>query len=82
MPSPQTELPDCYQGSPIEMVQQMAQQMKPGLGTDEAIDLLTEVLANYRGVHIEIDEGPEELRATGFVVALLLCGLARPMAEG
>ena len=42
--------PSCYQGTPIEMVEQMADEMKPGLGVDDTIDLIARILADERGV--------------------------------
>lgn len=74
-----TDLPSCYQGSPVEMVEAMAQEMKPGLGGHDAIDRLLHTLGESRRVKIRLPEGPLDRRAASFVVALLVSGIARPM---
>lgn len=61
------------------MVQDMAREMKPGLGISDTIDHLLATLADTRHVKIRIPEGPDESRATYFVAALLVSGIARPM---
>lgn len=79
MPALQGQLPNCYQGSPIEMVQEMGLEMKPGLSVNETIDRLLPILADYRKVCIRLPEGPDGWRASLFVRALLGTGIARPM---
>lgn len=79
---PTEALPDCYSGTPVEMVREMSEQLKPGLSIDETIDTLIRMLADYRDLQIQIFDGPEHERAECFVAALLLSGVARPMAEG
>jgi hypothetical protein len=85
MPTPlRATIPDCYQGTPLEMVEQMAADMKPGLGVHDAIDTLLRALADERDVHIDLDapaETPEATRATMFVYALLFMGVAEEMAQ-
>jgi len=76
-----TDLPACYQGSPLEMVKAMAAEMHPGLGMQEAMDQLLRTLDEHRRVRITLPEGPDDHRATYFVGALLACGIARPMAS-
>lgn len=82
MPTPASPtLPSCYQGSPLEMVKAMADEMKPGLSPHEAIDHLLSTLADSRRVRIRLPEGSDEFRAQSFVAALLVSGIARPMAS-
>lgn len=85
MPTPlKAGIPDCYQGSALEMVQQMAESMKPGMGTHDAIDLLLRFLADERGLHIAFDvpdDTPEDTRATMFVRTLLFIGVAEEMPQ-
>ena len=85
MPTPlRATIPDCYQGTPLEMVQQMATEMRPGLGVHDAIDTLIRALADERGIRIDLDvpaETPESTRATMFVYALLFMGVAETMAQ-
>lgn len=80
MPDP-SDLPACYQGSPVEMVSAMAEEMRPGLSLAEAIDHLLRNLGERKGVRIQIPESPAEVRASYFVAALLVTGIARPMAQ-
>jgi hypothetical protein len=83
MPSPfRGGVPDCYQGTPLEMVEQMAQQMSPNLDVPGAIDVLIEALAEDRNLQIELraPQGtPEDVRAGMFVLALVLSGVAEEM---
>lgn len=83
MPSPfRGGVPDCYHGTPLEMVEQMAQQMNPGIDVHEAIDVLIEALAQDRDLHIELQapsNTPEDVRAGMFVLALMLTGVAEEM---
>jgi len=74
--------PSCYQGTPVEMVQQMADEMKPGLGLDDTIDLIARFLAEDRGVRVRTPvEAPEDIRAEAFVRGLLTEGVAQEMPE-
>ena len=74
--------PVCYQGSPLEIVEEMACGMKLGLGVHDAIDLLLRSLADERGINIKLpDNISEAVRASGFVYALILSGVAREMAQ-
>jgi hypothetical protein len=79
------KLPSCYNGSPLEMVEQMAKEMGPQLGVHDTIDLLIEYLSDQRDirVHLPSEEGgdvlPEEVRAGLFVAILLDAGVAQPM---
>lgn len=79
MPTLQSTLPNCYQGSPLEMVQEMGVQMKPGLSVSETIDRLIPLLADNRKLRIQLPDGPDGWRATLFVQALLGSGVAKPM---
>lgn len=79
----QTPIPDCYQGTGIEIVRQMAKNVKPGLGTDAVIDMLQRNLKHNRkfaGMNFA-NLPSEELRATAFVVALLITGIAKKTAS-
>lgn len=83
MPSHDTaRLPSCYQGSPLEIVQDMAAEMNPRFGVDDAIDTTLAVLIEHGLPLTGIPKlAPEEIRATMFVVALLMWGVARPMPQ-
>lgn len=84
MPDLNGLLPDCYQGSALEMAEEMARHMKPGLGVHDAIDLILRSLADEKDIHIDLSlpEGtPESVRAAGFICALLLTGVARKMPQ-
>lgn len=75
-------LPSCYHGTPIEMVGQMAAEMKPGLGVDDTIDIIARLLADERGVKVKTpDVAPESVRAEAFVRGLLASGVAMEMPE-
>jgi len=74
----QTTIPDSYRGTPLEIVQQMADNMRPGLGIHEAINLITNSLAERQIALPDTRRLPsEKIRATAFVVTLLLLGVAR-----
>lgn len=75
----QADLPSCYQGSPVEMVKAMADEMKPGLDAHEAIEQLLKTLDESRRIRIRLPSGSAESRAQHFVGALLAAGIARPM---
>lgn len=62
------------------MVTEMAQEINPGLGVPEAIELLLLDLEDQR-VFIKLpdDEVSDEMRAAFFVTALLVTGVAKPM---
>jgi hypothetical protein len=75
-------LPNCYQGSPSEMVQAMVQDMNPSMGVDDGIDWLCKFLSENRDISITLpNELPPETRAHLFLVALLCAGVAEPMAR-
>lgn len=74
------QLPACYQGSPLEIAQAMAEDMKPGLGVHDAIDTLLRQLQDEADLTMSIpEEAPEEVRATMLLVGLLMAGIAEPM---
>ena len=85
MPSRRSgNLPDCYHGTPLQMVEEMARYMKPGLNANDAIDLLIRALADERGLHVDLcapANTPESIRAGMFVCALLIVGVARAMPQ-
>lgn len=75
-------LPSCYHGTPLEMVSQMADEMKPGLGIDDTIDLIARYLADDRGVKVKTPViAPEDVRAEAFVRGLLDTGVAEGIPE-
>ena len=75
-------LPSCYQGSPIEMVEEMAEEMNPKYGIHDAIDTSLKMLHDS-GVPITPipTEAHEEVRAAMFIAGLLMWGVAEPMAQ-
>lgn len=78
---PARSLPRCYQGTPFQMVSEMADEINPGLGVPEAIELLLLELESNKRVFIRLpdDEVSDEMRAAFFVAALLITGVAKPM---
>lgn len=77
-----SRLPNCYQGTPLEMVGEMAGEMGPQLGVHDSIDLATRFLHDQRGISIKLPaEAPEEKRAQIFIHALLTTKVAVPMAK-
>ena len=75
-------VPSCYHGTPVEMVGQMAEEMKPGLGIDDTIDLIARFLADERGIQVETHlTAPEHIRAEEFVRGLLATGVAEEIPE-
>ncbi len=77
MSARQGMMPSCYQGTPLEMVEQMADEMRPGYGIDDTIDLIARFLADERGIRVRTpDIAPEDVRAEAFVQGLLDTGVA------
>jgi hypothetical protein len=75
-------VPSCYHGTPVEMVVQMAEEMKPGLGVDDTIDLIARFLADERGIEVKTPlTAPEDVRAEEFVRGLLATGVAEEIPE-
>jgi hypothetical protein len=82
MPSLSAKLPACYQGTPLEMVKEMADEMKPGIGAHDAMDTLLRELDDQRNITIKLPaEIPEKPRSELFVSALLAIGVAREMPK-
>lgn len=74
--------PSCYHGTPLEMVTQMADEMRPGLGVDDTIDLIARFLADERGIKVRTPVvAPENIRAEAFVRGLLDTGVAEEIPE-
>jgi hypothetical protein len=74
------QLPCCYQGSPLEMVQQMAKEMNPALSVHETIDYSVRFLADNRKIGIGIPKNlSEEVRSTCFIHALIALKVATVM---
>jgi len=64
------------------MVEQMAHEMKPGLGVDDTIDLIARFLSDERGIELPTPTlAPEEIRAEAFVLGLLETGIASVTPE-
>jgi hypothetical protein len=64
------------------MVEQMAHEMRPGLGVDDTIDLIARFLADERGIKVPTPVlAPEEVRAEAFVAGLLETGIASVTPE-
>jgi len=79
---PGVYLPSCYQGTPLEIVGEMSAEMKPGMGTHDAIDLLLRRLADERNVKIQLPAKlPEGQRSELFITALVMTGVAREMPK-
>lgn len=73
--------PEVYRGAPIEMVLQMAHQMQPGLGANEAMDYFMLMLEEAEGLVFEIPgiEVAEDERAAIFIGALIFAKIAKPV---
>jgi hypothetical protein len=77
MTAPLGQMPSCYHGTPLEMVEQMANEVKPGLGVHDTIDLILRCMADERGIRVRLPKvASEELRAEAFVKGLLELGVA------
>lgn len=71
--------PVFYRGSPLEMVQEMASDMKE-VDLHVAVKKILAGLAEHRRVTIQFPEGlPDEALSRLFVYALLATGIGRPM---
>lgn len=69
-----------YRGTPIEMVQQMASEMKAGLSIHQAVQALLTSIGFKQGILIAIPEDcPEDLLCALFVHALLDTGISEPV---
>ena len=73
-----------YHGTPVQMVRQMAAEMRPGMTVRQAVATLLTALGRNRGILIAIPEdAPEEIVAALFVHALIDAGVSRPVvAQG
>lgn len=76
-------LPDCYHGTPLEMVREMGAEMAHDIGVHEVIDFLLLVFEDTGQGHIRIpDENEsEEVRSQCFIAALLGARIAKPMPQ-
>jgi hypothetical protein len=80
--SPGRPLPNVYRGKPVEMVQQMASTMGPGVSISQAIDTLLQALSRDGRLHLRIvGDPPVNIRASIFVYTLLQSGICQPMAR-
>lgn len=76
-------LPDCYHGTPLDMVREMGAEMAYDLGVHEVIDFLLLVFEDTTRAHIVIpDETTEDhVRCHFFISALLAARIAKPMPQ-
>jgi len=76
-----------YRGTPVEMVQQMAEEMTDTEGTPdifEAVDMLLESLADHRDIYVNVDldgVSDESVMASTLIQVLLGIGIAKPMPK-
>lgn len=75
------ELPQCYQGTPLEIVQEMANKVHKGTTVHDAIDWFLLYVEDTYKLRLVIPgpEVAEKDRAAVFVAALLATSVARPM---
>jgi hypothetical protein len=72
--------PTIYRGTPVEMVQQMADEMGPTISTHQAIQTLVGALAEHRRIHIGLPSNVSpEVEAGVFIYALLDLGISKPV---
>lgn len=80
--SPGVPIPYVYRGTPVEMVEQMATEMGPGVTVSQAMDKLLAALARNGRLRLRIvGNPPENIRAGIFVYSLLQHGVLHPMAK-
>lgn len=73
----------CYHGSPLEMLQDLAREMGPTVGVEDAIRCLLDELGK-QGMEIHIPsatEAPRPTRAALLILVLLLTGYAREVPQ-
>lgn len=68
-----------YSGSPLEMVQQMADEMGDNIQPGQAIYILVTALAYHRQIYIGLPEADDNDLAGMFITALLDQGVSRPL---
>ena len=69
-----------YNGTPLEMVKQMAAEMGEGITAPQAIDTLLLALAYFKHIYIGVPEDlPVDDQAELFIGALLDQGVSRPL---
>lgn len=70
---------ECYHGSPVEILQELARAMGPSVGIDDAITHLVHDM-DEKGIQIRLPtaaEAPRTKRAALLILVLLLTGYAR-----
>jgi hypothetical protein len=75
----------CYHGSPVEILQDLAREMGPAVGLDDAIRHLVDDM-DEQGIQVRIripsaTEAPRQTRAALLVLVLLLTGYAREVPQ-
>jgi len=68
-----------YSGSPLEMVQQMADEMGDDIQPGQAIYILVTALAYHRQIYIGLPDAADDDLAGLFITALLDQGVSRPL---
>ena len=74
---------ECYHGSPVEILQGLAQHLGPSVGIDDAISHLVRDMGE-QGMQIRMPspaEAPCTLRASLLILVLLLTGYAREVPQ-
>lgn len=74
---------ECYHGSPVEMLQELARGMGPTVGIDDAITHLVHDMSE-QGIRIPLptaNEAPRTKRAALLILVLLLTGYAREVPQ-
>lgn len=75
--------PECYHGSPLEILEGLAHQMGPSVGIDDAITQLIDDMEE-QGIQIQLPspaEAPCAKRAALLILVLLLTGYAREVPQ-
>ena len=70
-----------YNGTALEMVQQMADEMGEEISPDQAIYILTCALAYHRQIYIGLPDVPVDDLAFLFIHALLDQGVGQPLVS-
>lgn len=74
---------ECYHGSPVEILQELAREMGPSVGIDDAITHLQHDMGE-QGIEIRLPtaaEAPRTKRAALLILVLLLTGYAREVPQ-
>lgn len=74
---------ECYHGSPVEILEEVAHQLGPALGVDDAITHLVHDMVE-RGIAVPMpsaSQAPLDVRAALLILVLLLTGYAREVPQ-